>query len=312
MKAIVCTKYGPPEVLQIKEVEKPIPKSNEVLIKIYSASVSVSDCIVRSGKVNLLLWLPMRLFVGFKRPRNPILGFELSGEIEAIGSAIKKFNIGDKIMAFTGMRFGAYAEYVCLPEDGQNMPSNCILTLKPSHTSWEETAAIPSRSMLAMHYLTKANIQSGQKVLIFGASGGVGSFAVQIAKYFGAKVTGVCSTANVDLVKSLGADTVIDYTKVDFTKLNEHYDVIFDAAGKKLSVKLQYKSVLKPNGKFISVDDGNPKIHKDVLNSIKNLIEAEKIKVIIDKIFTLDQIQEAHRVVENRHKRGGVIISINK
>ena len=310
MKAIICTKYGLPEVLQLKEVEKPIPGDNEILIKIYAANVTISDCIVRSGKVNLLLWLPMRIFVGFKRPRKSILGFELAGEVEAIGSDVKRFKPGDKVFAFSGKKFGAYAEYVCLPENGTYIPSECVITEKPSNINWEEAAAIPSRGMLAIHYLKKANIQNGQKVLIYGASGGVGTYAIQIAKNVGANVTGVCSTINQELVKSLGADKVIDYTKDDFTKSNELYDIIFDAVGKRYSSKLQYKNVLTPGGIFISVDDGHPKIHIDELIELKKLAQSGKLKTAIDKIYPLEQINEAHRYVEKGHKKGNVVIRI--
>jgi NADPH:quinone reductase-like Zn-dependent oxidoreductase len=199
MKAIVCTKYGPPEVLQLKEVEKPIPNDNEVLIKIHAASATISDCLVRSGKVNILLWFPMRIFVGFRKPRRSILGLELAGEVERIGKDVKRFKIGDTVFAFTGKRFGAYAEYTCLPEDGVYMPTDCIMVLKPSNLTYEEAAASPTRGTLALYFLKNGNIQNGQKVLIYGASGGVGTFAVQIAKHFGAKVTGVCSTSNLEL-----------------------------------------------------------------------------------------------------------------
>jgi NADPH:quinone reductase-like Zn-dependent oxidoreductase len=311
MKAVICTKYGPPEVLQIAEIERPIPGKNEVLIKIYAANVSISDCFVRSGKVNLLAWLPMRIFVGFKRPRKSILGLELSGEVEEIGSDVKRFKKGDRVFAFTGKKFGAYAEYVCLPENGTYIPSECVITEKPSNINWEEAAAIPSRGLLALHYLKKANIQNGQKVLIYGASGGVGTFAIQIAKNFGAHVTGVCGTTNQELIKSLGADMVIDYTKDDFTKRNETYDIIFDAVGKRYSSKLQFKKVLTPDGKFISVDDGHPKIHIDEMVELKNLTETGKLITVIDKIYPLEQISEAHGYVEKGHKKGNVVIKIN-
>jgi NADPH:quinone reductase-like Zn-dependent oxidoreductase len=312
MKAIICTKYGPPEVLQLKEVEKPIPKDNEVLIKIHAASVTISDCIVRSGKVNILLWLPMRIFVGFKRPRKSILGLELAGEVEEIGKNVKRFKKGDQVYAFTGKLFGAYAEYTCLPEDGLCMPADCIMELKPSNVTYEEAASAPSRGTLALYFLKNGNIRSGQKILIYGASGGVGTFAVQIARHFGAKVTGVCSTTNVELVKSLGADNVIDYTKENFTNKGELYDLVFDAVGKRKSskLKLECKKALTPNGKYISVDDGTPRINIDYLILLKELIETGKIKPVIDKYYPLEQIAEAHRYVDKGHKKGNVIITV--
>jgi len=310
MKAILCIKYGPPDVLQVKEVEKPAPKDNEVLIKIYAAAVTISDCLVRSGKINFLLWLPMRIFVGFKRPRNSILGLELAGEIEATGNAIKRLKKGDKIIAFAGKHFGAYAEYICLPENGVCMPGDALVAIKPANATWEEAASLPARAALALHYLEKGNIKKGQNVLIYGASGAVGTFAVQIAKYFGAVVTGVCSSTNLEMVKSLGANSVIDYTKEDFTKRGVCYDLIFDAVGKRYSSKLKCKKVLTQNGRFISVDDGTPKIHTEVLTQLKELVEAGKIKPVIDRVYPLEQIVEAHRYVEQGHKKGNVVITI--
>jgi NADPH:quinone reductase-like Zn-dependent oxidoreductase len=310
MKAIVCTKYGPPEVLQIKEVEKPAPKDNEVLIKIHAAAVTVSDYIVRSGKVNMLLWIPMRIFVGFRRPRRSILGLELAGEIEETGKDIKRFKKGDQVFAFTGRRFGAYAEYTCMREDGLFMPDDGLVAIKPANTSYEEAASVPSRGTLALYYLRKGNIQSGQKVLIYGASGGVGTFAVQLAKHFGAEVTGVCSTTNLELVKSLGADKVIDYTKEDFTNRAESYDFIFDAVGKRYDTKRQHKKALAPNGKYISVDDGTPKIPIEYLNLVTGLIEAGKIRPVINRLYPLEQMAEAHLYVEKGHKKGNVVITI--
>ena len=306
MKAIVCAKYGPPEVLQIKEVEKPNPKDNEVLINIFATSVTSSDCIIRGFKLPVSMWVLARLALGITKPRKPILGLVLSGEIESVGDKVTQFKNGDKVFAHTFMRFGAYAKYTCLPETSS-------ITLMPSNTSFEEAAAIPFGGTLALYYLKKANIQRGQKVLIYGASGAVGTSAIQLAKYFGAVVSGVCSTANVKLVKSLGAVYVIDYAKEDFTDTGNQYDIIFDAVGKKKSSHLQYQKALKPNGKFISVDDGNPgerAVSKSNLTILKELTENGIIKPVIDKIYPLDQIVEAHQYVDQGHKKGNVVITI--
>jgi len=306
MKAIICTKYGPPEVLQLKEVEKPTPKNNEVLIKIFATSVTASDCIIRGFKLPVSMWIPARLALGLTKPRKSILGLVLSGEVEKAGDNVKQFKKGDKIFAHTLFRFGAYAEYICISETS-------AIALMPSNTSFEEAAAIPFGGTLTLYYLNKATIQRGQKVLIYGASGAVGTSAIQLARHFGAEVTGVCSTANLELVKSLGADSLIDYTMDDFTNSGKQYDLIFDAVGKKRSSHLQYKKALNPNGKFISVDDGSPgerAVCKDNLSVLKLLTENGKLKPVVDRIYPFDQIVEAHRYVDKGHKKGNVIITV--
>ena len=315
MKAIICTKYGNPEVLQLNEIVKPIPKDNEVLVKVYATAPTISDCYVRSGNVSFWLWIPMRLYVGLLRPRNPVLGFDLAGEIENVGKNVKKYKKGDQIFAFAGKNFGAYAEYACLPEDGLSFPKDCIMSIKPSNMTYEEAAVVPSRGILALHFMNMGNIRNGQKVLIIGASGGTGTFAIQLAKFFDAEVTGVCSTANIDLVKALGADKVIDYKKEEYPKEGEQYDFIFDATpfqkGNRKSLKLRCKNALTPNGRYISVDNGTPKSRTEDLNFLKQIIEDKKLKSVIDKVFSLEQLPEAHRYIEQGHKKGNVVVKIN-
>jgi NADPH:quinone reductase-like Zn-dependent oxidoreductase len=324
MKAIVLTKYGPPEVLQLKEVEKPTPKDNEVLIKIRAATATGGDCEVRRFKIHILFWLPLRILIGIRKPRkNFILGQELAGEIEAVGKAVTRLNKGESIFGTPGISFGAYAQYICLPETR-------MLAIKPANMSYEEAAVVPMGGYNALHFLRKANIQRGQKVLIYGASGSIGTMAVQLAKYLGADVTGVCSTTNLAMVKSLGADKVIDYTKEDFTQSDEIYDVIFDVPGKSpFSASLRS---LKKNGMYVLA---NPSLLNMIrglwtsmtsskkvifelasekiedLSYLKELIEAGKLKTVIDRCYPLEQTAEAHRYVEKGHKKGNVVITVD-
>jgi 2-desacetyl-2-hydroxyethyl bacteriochlorophyllide A dehydrogenase len=325
MKAIVWTKYGPPDVLQLKEVEKPTPKENEVLIRIYATTVTAGDTELRSLKFSLLLRFLMRLGFGFKRPGKKycILGMELAGEIESVGKDVKLFKKGDQVFAATEEGFGAYAEYICLPEEG-------AVVIKPGNMTYDEAAAVPIGGDTALHYLRKGNIQNGQKVLINGAGGSIGTMGVQLAKYFGAEVTAVDSTKKLDMLRSIGADKVIDYTQEDFTKSGETYDVILDVVGKssfsgcisslkkngfyfianpKLSLIIRGKWTSKRSSK--KVITGLPKQRTENLLYLRELIEAGKLKSIIDRHYPLEQTAEAHRYVETGEKKGNVIITVN-
>lgn len=322
MKAVVCPKYGPPEVLQLREVEKPVLKANEVLIKIHATTVTVADVRVRGFRVPFSFWLPARLMLGLTKPKNAILGVELAGEIEAVGKAVQRFKPGDQVFAAALREFGAYAEYKCLPE-------TATIALKPTNVTYAEAAALPIGARTALHYLRKANLQPGQKVLVYGASGSVGTYAVQLAKHFGAEVTGVCSTANVALVKALGADHVIDYTKEDFSANQRGYDVLLEAVDK--SSFAACMRVLKADGIYMNVTTPlpglqmlqakltsrkqiilgqNPAETADDLNFLKELVEADKLKPVIDRSYPLEQMVEAHRYVDQGHKKGNVVVTV--
>jgi len=306
MKAIVYTEYGPPEVLQIKDVPKPTPKENEVLVKVHATTVTIGDTIMRSLRIPgpRLQRLLARIFLGIRKPKRPMLGMELSGEIESVGRNVQHFKVGDAVFASTfALNFGGYAEYKCLPENG-------VVAIKPVNITYEEAAAAPGAGMTALQCLRKGKLQPGQKVLVYGASGAVGTFAVQIAKhYYDANVTGVCSTTNLDLVRSLGADTVIDYTCEDFTQRSETYDVIFDAVGK--TSPSSVKRILKKGGIYLNVhtaSDGGDSVEN--LIALRELIEAGKIKPVIDRCYPFEQIVEAHRYVDQGHKKGNVVITL--
>lgn len=331
MKAIVFTEYGTPDVLKIKEVAKPTPKDNEILVKVYATPINYGDLIARNfgnltpSQFNMPapLYLPARMSFGWSKPKINILGSELAGEVEAVGKDVTKFKVGDQVFGYLGMNMGANAEYVCIPETG-------TVALKPVNLSYEEAATLPYGAIMATSLLAKANIQRGQKVLINGASGGIGSMAVQLAKHFGADVTGVCGTPRLEFVRSLGADKVIDYTKEDFTQNGETYDLIFDILGRSSFSRL--KCSLKPDGIYLlssfkmkallqmlwtSITGSRQKVICAFANEtaeslvfVKELVETGKIKTVIDKCFPMEQASAAHRYVEAGHKQANVVITI--
>jgi NADPH:quinone reductase-like Zn-dependent oxidoreductase len=330
MKAIIYTEYGSPDVLHLEEIVKPAPKDNEVLIRNYATTVNFGDLMARNFKaisprkfsMPFFLWLLTRFAFGYSKPRNNILGSEFAGEVEAVGKAVTRFKPGDQVFGYLGQSMGAYAEYLCLSENG-------VMAIKPAKMTYEEAAVLPYGAIMALSLLRKANLQPGQKVLINGASGGIGSAAVQIARHLGAEVTGVCGTPRLDFVKSLGAAKVIDYTKEDFTQNGETYDLIFDILGK--SSFSRCKNSLKQNGQYLLASfkmkqllqmlwtsrSGSKRVicaiapgSVEDLKTVKELIEAGEIKAVIDRCYPMDQAAEAHRYVEERHKKGNVVITL--
>ena len=332
MKAIVYHEYGPPEVLKLEEIAKPSPKDNEIMIRVYATSVNIGDIWARNFKaisprefsMPLPLWLPARMYFGFTKPKINILGSEFAGKVDTVGKDVKRFKKGDEVFGYRGQKMGANAEYLCMPEDG-------LVTNKPTNMTYEEAAAVPYGALTALNLLRKVDIQPGQSVLIHGASGGIGSAAVQLAKYFGATVTGVCATPRLEFVKALGADQVVDYTKEDFTQNGETYDLIFDILGK--SSFSRCKNSLKQNGRYLLASFkmaqlfqmlwtsmvGDKKVicalssenQKDLV-FIQELVEAGKIKSIIDRSFLPEQAAEAHRYIEKGHKKASVVITIGE
>ena len=322
MKAVQYHHYGPPEVLKLVEIDRPAPKENEVLIKVHATTVTVADSRLRGFNVPTAAWIPARLTMGLAGPKNTILGAEIAGEIAAVGQGVTRFQPGEQVFALSFPDFGGYVQYKCLPADG-------VIALKPANLTYEQAAALPVGARTALHYLRKANLQPGDKVLVYGASGSVGTYAVQLAKYFGAEVTGVCSTANLDLVKSLGADHVIDYTKQDFSAAGERYDMIFEAVDK--SSFSACMSVLKENGIYINITvplprpemlwakitgrqtlilGENPRREADDLVFLTDLVEAGQLKPVVDRSYPLEQIVAAHRYVDQGHKKGNVTIRV--
>ena len=326
MKAIVWTEYGPPDVLQLREVDKPTPKDNEVLIRVHATTVTAGDCELRSLKLPIYFGLPMRIWLGLRKPRGTTIpGTELAGEIEAVGKDVRLLNEGDQVFGSTGMSFGACAEYICLPEG----PGEGALARKPANMTYEEAATVPFGGNDALHFLRRANIQSGQSVLINGAGGSIGTLAVQLAKYYGAEVTGVDSTGKLDMLRSIGADHVLDYTREDFSKSGQTYDVIFDVVGKS-SFSGSIRS-LKQNGRYLLANPGLSHMVRGPLTSmrgskkvvlgtssrttedlvfLKELVEEGKLSAVIDRRYPLEETAEAHRYVETGRKKGNVVITV--
>lgn len=307
MKAVVCTRWGPPEVLQVAEVKRPAPRKGEVRIRIFATTVTVSDCIARGLKAPWHYRILGRLLLGLRGPRRPIFGIVLAGDIESVGRDVTSFQPGDQVFGLSRWKAGCYAEYVC-------WSAHTLLAPRPANLSHEEAAALPYGGLLASHLMRKAGIQPGQRVLVYGASGAIGTATVQLARHFGARVTGVCSTRNLALVESLGAEAVVDYSREDFTARADRYDVIIDAVGRRKSAQalLRAGEALTPGGKSISIDDDFPKLHAEDLLLLKRLAESGELKPVIDRSYPLEEMVEAHRYVEQGHKRGNVIVTVHQ
>lgn len=304
MRAVFCVSYGPPEVLQLREVEAPIPGKGEVAIRIAATAVTSSDCIVRRGKVSPLLWLPMRVAVGFRAPRRP-LGMVLAGEVSSIGDGVTSFGPGDQVFGFDPFGFGCYADVKCMSAAG-------LLAAKPANLSFDEAAAIPYGGMLALHFLRRGGIGPGQKVLLYGASGAVGTAAVQLARHFGARVAAVCSTANLEMVHGLGAETVIDYTKEDFLARGDRYDLILDAVPFAHRTRsIPGNDGLTDAGRYVSVTQGRPRLQVQDLVLLAELAEAGRLRPVIDRTLPLEQVVEAHRYVDTGRKKGNVVLRVS-
>ena len=307
MKAAVCDRYGPPEVLRVADVEAPVPAHDEILVRIHASTVNSSDWYVRSGVRTspLSVQVPFRLLVGLRRPRRRIIGLILSGEVVGVGRAVTRFRPGDRVWAFTKLRFGAYAEYACLKEDSS-------VAIAPVGVTHDEAAAIVYGGLMALHYLQRGGVRSGQRVLVYGASGAAGTAIVQLARHAGAEVTGVCSPGNAELVRSLGAVAVLDYTAVDAPPAGATYDLVLDAVGKRRGSPLKdaCRRAVALGGSYVSVDDGTPGFAAADLVALADLVESGAIRAVIDRTYPLERIAEAHRYVETDHKRGNVVVTI--
>lgn len=305
MKAVICTKYGPPDVLKLQDVPQPIPRANQVRVRIKATAVTASDIFVRGSNLPLRTRIAMRIAIGLRRPRKGIIGMIFAGDVDAVGPNVARFEVGDTVYGFTGIGLGTYAEFTCIKETG------CIGRM-PATLDYEEAAAIAYGGLLGLHCVDRGDIQPGQKVLVYGASGAIGTFAVQLAKHYGAEVTGVCSTRNLDLVRSLGADHVLDYTQQESLPDGMQYDFVLDAVGraKSSTLKEACERAVAPGGKSISIDDGSPQLNQETLHKLTRVIDGGHFQVVIDRTYPLEDIVEAHRYVEKGHKRGNVVITI--